>query len=68
MTDYFHEYVVRELFREGQQMDRQLEQWGWFRGAATPGLPGRFRVGVGSVLVQLGLRLQRREPREEPRD
>lgn len=53
MTDFFCEYMARERRRDLDAVDRQLEQWGWFRrGVAAPG-PAAWRVRVAAALVRL---------------
>jgi hypothetical protein len=58
MTHYLHEYLLRQMFREQQQLDQQLERWGWFRQPRPLPRHAALRVRLGTSLIRLGLWLQ----------
>jgi len=59
MTEFFHEHMMRERFRELEALDRKLEEWGWFRCYGKGLNTDRgWRFRVGEAFIRLGRWLQ----------
>jgi hypothetical protein len=59
MMDSAYEHMVRQMIREQQERDRQMQHQGWFRRPAAVPAIERYRMEIGGLLISLGTRLQR---------
>jgi hypothetical protein len=59
MTDFYYEQMIRRMFREQQEWDRQMEHQGWFRRPPAASGFARRLAAIGGLLIAIGTRLQR---------
>jgi hypothetical protein len=62
MMDSAYEHMVKQMIREQQERDRQMQHQGWFRRSAAVPAVERYRMAIGGLLISLGTRLQHPTP------
>ncbi len=58
MTNFYHEWLIQQQFRDLEALDRQLDRWGWFRSFGESARKRGWRVRVGASLIRVGSWLQ----------